>query len=172
MEVWKPIPGHPDHEASSEGRIRRAVRGNNYPAGHIIKAFPTPRGYRALGIWTDGKRVNCLVHRLVGMAFLPPIEGKPFINHINSIRHDNRAANLEWCTRTENLVHSYRVGGQRLVDRTGPKNPNTRLNAEAVLAIRARRAAGEPSKDIAADFGVTHQAVDQVVKRLTWRHVT
>jgi len=43
-----------------------------------------------------------LLHRLIAQAFISNPEGKPFIDHINTIRNDNRVSNLRWATRKEN----------------------------------------------------------------------
>lgn len=42
------------------------------------------------------------MHRLVAMAFLPNIEEKQEVDHLNCIRDDNRVENLCWVTHCEN----------------------------------------------------------------------
>jgi hypothetical protein len=45
------------------------------------------------------------VHRLVASAFnLPRLPTQDFVDHINSIRNDNRLSNLRWVTRQENNI--------------------------------------------------------------------
>lgn len=77
-----------------------------------IKPRPNKTGYLRVCMRQDstGKRVDRYVHRLVAEYFLPKIEGKNHVNHIDSDRTNNNATNLEWCTNKENNKHAMNYG--------------------------------------------------------------
>lgn len=50
-------------------------------------------------------RKNVFIHRLVAFAFMPFVEGKEFINHIDENTSNNHVSNLEWVTQKENQNH-------------------------------------------------------------------
>ena len=50
----------------------------------------------------NGRNKNYLLHRLIAENFIPNIENKPCVDHINGKRDDNRIENLRWCTHKEN----------------------------------------------------------------------
>lgn len=67
-------------------------------------------GYHRIQIWENNKCSMIGWHRVVAQTFIPNPENKPFVNHKNGIKSDNRVENLEWCTQQENIQHSWENG--------------------------------------------------------------
>jgi hypothetical protein len=74
-------------------------------SGCINKGRVAPSGYITCSI--NGKQ--CRVHRLVAIAFLPNFFGKTFVNHKDGNKSNCNIYNLEWVSRSENILHSTRV---------------------------------------------------------------
>lgn len=76
----------------------------------VLKPYINKDGYYTTDLSKNKVRKKFLVHRLVGLNFIPNPENKPEINHKNGIKTDNRIENLEWTTRSENELHAYKTG--------------------------------------------------------------
>ena len=102
-EEWRQIQGYEGlYEVSNLGRVKSLKRGkcNNEK---LLKLREGNRGgYLVVILYKDKKRTTYNVHKLVAMTFIPNPENKPFIDHINTIRTDNRVENLRWVTEREN----------------------------------------------------------------------
>lgn len=95
-EEWKDIRGLEGYQVSSLGRVRYKDTGE-------IRHIPyNSRGYAVMGFRTESGRKCFYVHRLVANAFVPNPDNKPDVDHLNTIKSDNRAINLRWVTRKEN----------------------------------------------------------------------
>lgn len=75
-----------NYQISNYGRVKHK--------GIFIYVPLNEKGYR---------RLNEPLHRIVAKLFIPnDDENKNVVDHINTIRHDNRAVNLRWVTNKEN----------------------------------------------------------------------
>jgi len=94
------------YEINELGEIR------NVKSKKIIKPYKENNGYMRVSFENKclGGKIRSSVHQLLAEAFIQNTENKPFINHKNSVRDDNRLENLEWCTHSENIKHSFDKG--------------------------------------------------------------
>lgn len=127
-EIWKEINGYEGYfEVSNLGNFRSKDRfvGSKYNKprlyhGKTLKQEFISEGYTRIVLMKNSIRKRYMCHKLVAQAFIPNPDNKPYINHKNGIRWDNRASNLEWVTQSENELHSYRVLGNSMKGKTFP----------------------------------------------------
>lgn len=106
IEEWKEIKGYEGYyKVSNLGNVialERIIITGAKIGSRIVTKRKDNHGYYHVGLNRDGKETTRRIHRLVAQAFIPNIRGKPFIDHINTIRTDNRVENLRWVTPKEN----------------------------------------------------------------------
>lgn len=101
-----PIKGYEDCYTIADTGVVTNIR-----TGRVLKSsLNKTTGYLYVTLCRQGVNKTKSVHRLVALHFIPPVEGKPFVNHKDSDRTNPTKDNLEWCTQSENLLHGYAVG--------------------------------------------------------------
>lgn len=113
--IWRDVVGYEGiYEVSNNGLVRTKEGKTTYTEHHgvrvwkqrILKAKLSKKdGYYRVSLWKDGEEKTHLVHRLVAEAFIPKVEGKNFVNHIDG--KGNHVDNLEWCDYDENNNHAF-----------------------------------------------------------------
>jgi hypothetical protein len=111
-EVWKPIPGYPNYDVSTKGRIRawKPRWGRNQPR------LKEPRFLKP---WLRGgyahvtlERQHYTVHELLLMTFRGPRPPGQVSRHLDDIKANCTLDNLVWGTRKQNREDASRNGIQ------------------------------------------------------------
>ena len=121
-EIWKDVLDFEGlYQISNLGNVKSLEK--TYYAGNygskrlqkeiILKPYNTRR-YLCVNLTNKGVGKNYKIHRLVALHFLPFVEGKTEVNHIDGNVLNNKLDNLEWCNRSENQKHAYNTGLQKI----------------------------------------------------------
>lgn len=145
------------YEVSDQGRLRRVV------TGRILKPWVNRYGYAYVEIGGKGLRVN----RLIAEAFHgPPPFSEAEAHHKNGSKLDNRASNLEWVSRSENVTHGYRSG--LIITQRRRSNMPNKLTISDVRCIRT---SVETRTALAERYGVTPTTIRKVQTRIAYRDI-
>ena len=113
-EQWRDIPGFPQYQASSEGRIRSLKRGGR----RVLTGTPFKSGYLYVHITPDGRRKHVSIHRLVLLAFSGPCPEGLEARHLDGNCTNNHPGNLAWGTHSENIRDRVRHGTHEKANQT------------------------------------------------------
>lgn len=95
-EKWVPLIGYDNlYEVSNCGNIKSIRR------GVIMSQVTDWNGYKRVSVNKNGKCKCLRVHREVARAFIGDVDGM-FVDHINTIKTDNRVCNLDIVSPREN----------------------------------------------------------------------
>ena len=174
-EKWKIIEEFPRYLISNKGRIKILSTLEDK------KLFVKDDGYVATTLG-DGKQSYKYVHRLVAEAFIKNKHDKPQVNHINGIKGDNRAENLEWVTPAENIRHAIDTGLLKYKKKEkeiknskyslGEEANGSKLTLEKVIEIRVLWELREFKQvELAEKFGVDNSTINDIIRRKRWKHI-
>jgi hypothetical protein len=161
------IPGYPDYLASSDGHIWHIANRKYHDIPLVVHELPNASGYWRVRVTCAGKQKRLLVHRLVALAFHGTPEPYQEVRHINSDHLDNRASNLAWGTRGENMLDA------KIFGRTarGSRNGQSKLSEEDVREVWNMATVGVPRGGIAKAMRVSIGTVSNILNGKSWTHV-
>ena len=174
MEIWRDIKGFEGlYQVSNKGNVKSLSR----PSWNRFKFVqtketilkPSKGEYLRVKLYDkNNKSKNFAVHRLVCLTFLERIKGKNFVNHKNGDKYDNRLENLEWCTKSENTLHSFRNGFQTPI--VGSNHSNSKLDESKAKKIKYGHSDLTQSQ-IAKIYGIDRSKVYQIRKGISCKHI-
>lgn len=175
QEEWRKIPGYPSkYEVSNLGRLKsHAWKGSKMT--RVLKPAQSPDGYlKTVLINNEGKKKSLGVHTWVAVAFIGKRPDNKEVNHKNGIKTDNRAVNLEYMTRSENILHAIENGLYTYM--RGSDNGHSKLTEDDVREIRRVASQGGRyygRKALAEKYGISEGHVKDIVnrRRNVWGHI-
>ena len=152
--IAKPIPtqdgerialvdGYDHYYVSNLGNVYSTKRGIN------LSQHKSAAGYMQIALYKHSEEKRYLVHRLVASVFCDNPNNYDFVDHINECKTDNRAINLRWVTRSENL-------------RRGMKKTRSITN-EQVKLVRHMHRVGVAGTRIADIVGIGKTSVYRII---------
>jgi len=151
MEEWIKVIGYVDYMVSNTGKLKRKER--------ILKPDYN-KGYFRYTLCKNNQTKRFLAHRLVAICFIPNPNNKGFVNHIDGDKLNNHVTNLEWCTSSENEVHSYKV--------LNKLNHNRKLSDDALIDIKLNVIKSLNTHVYMSKYNVSRKTILNVINNKTY----
>jgi len=136
--------------------------GECFNNGKQLFGQKTKKGYIKIDVWVNAKREKLyFLHRMVGEVFIPNPENLPQINHKNGDKADNRIANLEWATQSQNIQHrldELKVG-------MDINHKSTKIPSKEIKILRWKKSIGYPLnlREIAKKWGLDVKYLGKII---------
>ena len=176
-EIWINIIGNREtYSISNLGNVKTLDRNGSRGTivkGHSLKQYKNSSGYYRVSLNITGKRKDYFIHRLVAEYFIDNPNKYEFVNHKDGNKSNNRSDNLEWCSRSENELHAWRIGlkNKDTVGTKGEKHGMHKLTQKDVDYIRSVHKPFDKkfgSKPLALEFNVSAQTITNIVNYKNW----
>jgi len=149
------------YKMNPNGDVYRTVQWSNRKL-RLLKRFIDTNGYYFYNLYTDSHSSPKL-HRLIAKTFIPNPNNYPDVNHIDGNKLNNSIDNLEWCTKSQNTLHAYKLGLHKKYYGTDKKRPA--LTDYDVHLINDMYVQGMTFINLAAFFGVSRDTVSKIIKQ-------
>jgi len=172
-EKWRDIAGYEKiYQVSNFGNVKRISDSKNqYKSGLILKQYKKKNSeYLRVFIYDSfGGRKMFSVHRLVAIAFVSNPYKKPEVNHKDTVKSNNKASNLEWATRLDNMRHAYE--NNLILREKGERHHRSKISDRECLLIKKKIKSGRSLKSISVDAGISYNIVKDISRGKTWKHI-
>ena len=146
---WKILKENENYSINEKGEIK-----NNITKKILSPSINKDSGYYQIDLWKNNKSRKYTLHRLVASNFIPNLENKPTVDHIDGNRLNNNVSNLRWATYSEqnSRFNTFGVRSEKI------KVIN--VNGEELIFNRI--------KDVAEYFNCNISNISQMLKKGTF----
>ena len=146
---WKILKENENYSINEKGEIK-----NNITKKILSPSINKDSGYYQIDLWKNNKSRKYTLHRLLANNFIPNLENKPTVDHIDGNRLNNDISNLRWATYSEQNSR-FNTFGVR-----SEKVKVINVNGEELIFNRI--------KDVAEHFNCNISNISQMLKKGTF----
>lgn len=175
-EIWKPVRGYEGlYEVSNYGKVKalRKISGTCY---RNEKELSLKRlsidGYIRIALTKNRITKETRLHQIVAEHFVKNPSNKETVNHKDGNKLNNRADNLEYANRHEQLQHAYDLGLKKPMQ--GTINTQSKLTEEDVRYIRENyvwQSTKFGTVALSKKFGVSNRVIGLVIRGLSYKNI-
>lgn len=160
---WKDVVGFEGLYRVSEYGDILSIKRNKLLSQRLNKGYPMVK------ISKNGKQYTKQIHRLVAIAFIPNLENKPEVNHLDEVKTNNHISNLSWVTakensnwgtRNEKVIPNLMLGWKGKIRK---KRPVIEINLSSGLILCHKSAI-----DVARERGITNSHIYSCLNNAKW----
>ena len=161
-EEFKDIPGYEGlYKVSNTGSVY-SILGNRK-----LNGSDKGDGYNRVTLTKEGQIKRFNVHRLVMLAFIGPSDLQ--VNHIDGNKSNNCLDNLQYVSKSENMLHAYKTGLN--VGLKGEDNAASKLTKKQVIEIKQLLKEGNSQSSIAKKYNVCQTNISKIFLGKIWNNV-
>ena len=147
------------HERKINGAIRK---------GRFLKPSSDGYGYYFVCLQKDRTKKYPKVHRILAETYIPNPKNLECVNHRDGNKQNNDLSNLEWCTQSDNIKHSFSMG---LSNQAGSRNANSKLKDSDIERIMTLKKEGLKQIEISKIMNVDPSTISTIVNKKGWKHL-
>lgn len=156
----------PYYYISNYGRVLSTYKNT------IMKHSVDSKGYPIVVLSRGNKKCNAYrIHRLLMLIFHnePGCESLD-IHHKDSNKLNYSFDNLEWCTKSYNMLEAYRLG--EITNKQGEDRVTAKISNDTAREICRRIERGDNMQNIAEDLKVSRDCIYNISAGRTWRSIS
>lgn len=168
-EEWKPIDGYDGaYMVSNLGRFK-SIAGKKRK-WKIKHQYIDHGGYLEIYLYKNNIKRNHKAHREVGVHWVDNPNSLKEINHKKGIKTDNRATELEWSTRVDNMLHAYatglRISSRSMLGKFGRDHNRSKPIRQLDMSGNTLKIFGG-SKEAAREMNTSSTSIYRALKKIT-----